>query len=84
MPSAFNHLHIRCQLNLQFLQRNAPHPLLARVKDICVDPGPRPPNHRIPLDGILFTVRNAAFSGGEEEYVKIETKDLCSGVYCVD
>lgn len=45
---------------------------------------PDPPTPRIPLDGILFTVRNASFSGDVEEYVKIETKDLRSGVYCVD
>lgn len=45
---------------------------------------PDRPTPRIPLDGILFTVRNASFSGDGEEYVKIETKDLRSGVYCVD
>lgn len=79
MPSVFNRLHIRCQLDLKFLQGSVPHPpqfwhvLKIYASILTLDP----PAPRISLDGILFTVRNAAFSGGEEEYyVKIETKDL--------
>lgn len=44
---------------------------------------PDPPTPRIPLDGNLSR-SGMRLSAGGEEYVKIETKDLRSGVYCVD